>query len=465
MIEAILPGTYVTVRDEGLISVGGVASGNIGIVGTAAKGDVNVIKLLGSFEEAKIAFGERDDWQGGLQNELTLLRALELIYNNGGRTVFAVRVAKKTLAKAIFSCKAGTTELFRLEAKTPGTWGNEIQVKITTEDSKTKLELSRMTVRETYTLESGKLDQFNVTIASSKLVVLTKPLAATLTTLPGEVETTFESGKNGAEAGADEYKAGLALLENETVNIVLLAGQTVGTKVTETWAGEALDSHLRKTAEIKHERIGVIGSALTNGSDDLDSIAAHQLNSDRLIYVTPGIQVSGKTSIDTLPGAYTAAAVVGLMASLPVQTSPTNKVLAIGGLSTVFNSSQLEKLVTQRVLAIQRRDGYRIVKGITTHDGAWRQVTTRRIVDYATYGVRSACDPYIGKLNNERVRGAMKATIDGFLTRMVNDEALTGYTLVVNATRNQEISGECMVTLTLQPTFSIDFIKVTMYLS
>ncbi len=113
---------------------------------------------------------------------------------------------------------------------------------------------------------------------------------------------------------------------------------------------------------------------------------------------------------------------------------------------------------------MEKRDGFRVVKGITTHDGAWRQITTRRIVDYATYGVRSACDPYIGKLNNERVRGAMKATLDAFLTRMVNDEALVSYQLSVSATRDQERAGEAIVNLTLEPTFSIDFIKVTMYL-
>ena len=45
--------------------------------------------------------------------------------------------------------------------------------------------------------------------------------------------------------------------------------------------------------------------------------------------------------------------------------------------------------------------------GITTSTNtAWKQITTRRIVDYAKFGVRSAADPYIGLLNNERVRGA-----------------------------------------------------------
>ncbi len=114
---------------------------------------------------------------------------------------------------------------------------------------------------------------------------------------------------------------------------------------------------------------------------------------------------------------------------------------------------------------MEKRSGFRIVKGITTAtNSAWHQITTRRIVDYATYGVRSGCNPYIGKLNNTRVRGAMKATIDAFLTRMVEAESLVSYELDVTATRAQEIAGEAIVTMTIRPTFSIDFIMVTMYL-
>ena len=91
-------------------------------------------------------------------------------------------------------------------------------------------------------------------------------------------------------------------------------------------------------------------------------------------------------------------------------------------------------------------------------------IPTRRIVDYAKYGVRSAANPYLGRLNNARVRGALKATLDAFLTGMVQDEALTGYTLDVTATRAQEIAGQVNVVMTIQPTFSIDFIRVVMTL-
>jgi hypothetical protein len=121
--------------------------------------------------------------------------------------------------------------------------------------------------------------------------------------------------------------------------------------------------------------------------------------------------------------------------------------------------------VKSRVLALEQRQGFRIVKGITTSTNtAWTQITTRRIVDYAKYGVRSAANSYIGLLNNDRVRGALRATINSFLAQMVTDEKLVSYELNVTATREQERQGIVQVTMTLRPTFSIDYIQVTMFL-
>ncbi len=350
----ILPGTYITVRDEGLISVGGVSVGNVGIVGTAETGDTNKVYTLSSFTEAQDIFADA-------KASNTLLPALELLFGNGARTVYAVR-------------------------------------------------------------------------------------------------------SNGATA--DDYADGLALLENEIVNLVLLAGQDA----SQADMVLKLQAHLNTTAGIQRERIGIVGS---NGTSDVDAIIAAKAVDDggRLIYVAPGIRVTrrdpstGAETESELTGAYTAAALAGLIASLPVQTSPTNKTLTLSGLVADFNYGALEKLVQNNVLAIEKREGYRVVQGITTATNtAWHQITTRRIVDKAIYGVRAACNPYIGKLNNARVRSAMKATLDGFLTRMVEEESLIGYTLDVTATRAQEIAGRCAVTLSVQPTFSIDYVIVTMYL-
>ena len=125
----ILPGTYIEVRDEGLITAGGVTTGNIGVVGTANKGELDEVKLLGSFSEAKEIFGDRG--QDTKNEELTLIRALELIYNNGGKTVYAVRTGNKA-NKASYTLTKAQTNLLKLEAKTPGTWGNAIAIEIIT---------------------------------------------------------------------------------------------------------------------------------------------------------------------------------------------------------------------------------------------------------------------------------------------------------------------------------------------
>lgn len=456
----ILPGTYIEVRDEGLITAGAVATGNIGIIGTASNGPVNEVQLLGSLSEAKEIFGDKDEFQGSGNKELTLIRALEFIYQNGGKTIYAVRTAKKDVSKASYSLSQSTTKLLTLEAKTPGSWGNEIAIQITKSSDGNKqpkiVQLIHDKTEESYQIKN--IEELEEQINKNSSLVIAKELTKTKTNkekLPDDIPSTtkFTGGTNGEDASTDDYKESLALLENEIINIVLLAGQ-------DNTMASVLEGHLKMTAEIKRERIGIIGS----GTDTLDDIAKHTLNNERLIFTAPGILSTSNNKQYKLSGAYMAAAVAGLIASLPPKTSPTNKTLVIEGLSKEFNSSQLEKLVSSRVLVVEKRNGFRIVKGITTDDGAWKQITTRRIVDYAIYGVRSSCDPYIGKLNNERVRGAMKATLDSFLTGMVDSEALVGYTLNVSATRGQEIAGKVMVEMTLQPTFSIDFIQVTMYL-
>lgn len=469
MAETILPGTYITVRDEGLISAGSIASGVIGVVGTAAKGEVNKVYALSSISEAQEIFGDTDEWIEENQNNLTLIRALELIYNNGGKQVYAVRTAKEGGCKsAFYTLKSGETPLGIFTAITPGSWGNSIKIGISdeeTNDTKT-LEFFLDKLQEKYSFSSGNLkllvDEINKKsqLVTAALVPSDKKNADSSKSVYANTKMPehFTEGNDGSDVGSREYEKSLELLENEIINIVVLAGQTATNGV------DILAAHLKKTVEIQRERIGIIGSGLDEAIKEIAN--KYNLDNDRIIFTAPGVEVTNRNKgIDRLPGAYMAAAVAGLIASLPVQASPTNKTLNLKGITSIFNSTQLTKLVQSRVLAVEKRDGFRIVKGITTNNGAWRQITTRRIVDYAIYGVRSACNPYIGRLNNERVRGAMKATLNGFLTRMVDDESLVGYTLELSATRAQEIEGIVAVTMTLQPTFSIDFIKVTMYLS
>ena len=169
-------------------------------------------------------------------------------------------------------------------------------------------------------------------------------------------------------------------------------------------------------------------------------------------------------SVVALPPPYLAAVVAGQLSTLAPQVSLTNRALPIDDVDVRYSSPTYQNLLQNRVLLVRPKFGFQVLKGITTDTGAFKQISVRRIVDYAKAGVRSGADPYIGRLNNARVRAALRATLDGFLSQMVLDEQLVSYQLEVTATRPQEIRGIAVVTMTLEPTFSIDFIRVTMNL-
>lgn len=288
-----------------------------------------------------------------------------------------------------------------------------------------------------------------------------KPVSA----IPSTSPAAFKGGTDGAiPSGNVDYDSGLDALLSVEAHIIVGAGKDQS-------FGPDLERHCAKasTDALKRDRIAIVGTGLIPPNQEdkfFDQLIGHNLTSDRLIFVSPGIQTMDAPTGQnvTLPGAYAAAAMAGLISTFDPEVSPTNKELAVNELETHFDAAHLTLMVQNRILALEARSGFRIVKGITTDDGAFRQITTRRIVDYAKYGVRGAAEPYIGLLNNERVRGALRGTLNSFLTDMVNAEMLEAYDLDVSATRDEEIQGICRVTMSLQPVFSIDYIVVDMFL-
>lgn len=547
--EMIIPGTYIEVRSEGLIGVVGIATGNVGIVGTASRGAVGEVVVLSALADAREIFGEYDGWSGGANNELTLVRALQQVFSNGGSTVYAVRCAGAGAGAASRALGDVTGTVVTFSAQTPGTWGNDITVQVKAAQANAFVEerkqnvtaaplqplhahiaVSARNVIKVIKGATGKVTRLQLVSAAPKknesvkvdfatgdltfhaddapvagdslnasyevaqafcreIVVAYKNVKESYTVVDAKdikrdvsrssqlVTVDIAAGAdprvpdvmpdalalagaaNGENASPGDYATALALLDAEPVNIVALAGQAF------TGAQATLLAHVEAGENNGRDRIAVVGA----DADDVATVSANaaSVGDDRLILVAPGIKTTdfalgGEASLNS---AYAAAAVAGLIASLAVQVSPTNKVLSVSGLTKSYNDGELKKLLGNRVLPLERKSGYRIVKGITTDDGAFRQVSVRRIVDYAKAGTRIGSLPYIGKLNNARVRGALKATLNGFLSDMLLNEALTDFSLDVTATREQEITGVAVVTMLLKPTFSIDYIKVIMNLA
>jgi hypothetical protein len=466
--EMVVPGTYIEVRAEGLISVGGISTGNVGIVGTAGRGPVNAVRAIGSLAEATDLYGLTDKFSAPRESNhpLTLVRALEQAYAGGARNVFAVRVANGDAVAATLAFKAaGNLEAFTLTArgtpgvdKSSGTWGQDIDAFLAKDGTNWRLTLVHRTVREVY--EGANVGEVHAKLANSTLVT-----AGAVSNGTAAFDKAFEGplagGTDGANVTAANVAAGLAVLEDQPVNILLVAG--LGADIV----GNAVLGHLARTETDGRERIAVLGtksSGTASAAADVEADAA-AISDGRVVLVAPGIRATDTASgADVvLPPSYLAAVVAGRLSTLAPHISLTNKALPVTP-DVRYSSALTQKLLQAHVLLVRQKFGAQVVKGITSSAPPFAQISIRRTVDYAKAGVRLGADPYIGRLNNARVRAALRATLDGFLSQMVLDEMLVSYQLEVTATRAQERAGICAVVMTLRPTFSIDYIRVTMNL-
>lgn len=472
--EMILPGTYIDVRAEGLIGVGGIATGNVGVVGTANRGPLNELVVLASYAEALDTFGDYDRWDPSAATpSLTLTRTLEQVFSGGASTVYAVRVAApgaSAMASAAWKVGLDATDLFSFTALTAGTWANALRASLdvpATGSVTLTLSYARPngTARETFEGATALALAQAINANSRYVTVATLPTGTAAAARPGRVDAapSTTGGPDGAAAGTTDISAGLDVLANQPVNLLAIGGMACKD------IGATVLRHLEATETDGRERIAVLGAS----SDSPAAIAANDVtvaSNARVVLVAPGIladdaaRVGEQNKQVALTAPYAAALVCGRIAGLAPHVSLTNKDVAADGLTTDYTRAQQKQLLGERVCVLFRGLGTRVLKGISTDTGAFKQISVRRIVDYAKDGVRRGADPYIGKLNNSRVRAALKATLDGFLSGMVLDEMLQAYKLDVSATRAQEINGICLVTLNLQPTFSIDFVKVIMTL-
>lgn len=351
--EQIVPGTYIRVQAEGLISAGGISSGNIGIVGTASEGN-DELHILSDYDGAKNVLGEYDAVSDATLN---LMRSVEILFRNGARTIYAYSLATGA-SQGDFS------------------------------------------------------DAFNEVIKENVNILV----APELTT--DAAKSVLGSLVNTAEADGKDV---MAVIGADATGAIAIAGQVVSNK--------------------------------------------------RVIMTAPGMiayDVAAESDVE-LSATYSAAAVAGLISSLGVQTSPTNKVLGgVNKLTYKFSYGEFKVLLNGGICPLEDRRGIRVMRGLSTQaveNGPFSQITTRRITDFAKAGIRQVSNPFVGRLNNQRVRKALQGAIDGFLTSMIQDESLTGYTLEVTATRQDEIAGRAIVNVAMQPTFSIDYIRVTLSLS
>jgi hypothetical protein len=164
-----------------------------------------------------------------------------------------------------------------------------------------------------------------------------------------------------------------------------------------------------------------------------------------------------------------AGAVAGLISKLNYYESPTFKPLTgVSSLERRFTPSEQMKLLTNGVLPIDsvRGRGIIIVKGITTSK---EQISVMRIADRSVRGVKSVSDLFIGTLNNERGRLALKERITEFLIGMeregsivpTTDGSKPAFIVDVYSSQSDFAQGIVRTDIAVRPVRAMDYIYAT----
>ncbi|MFZ4647480.1 MAG: phage tail sheath C-terminal domain-containing protein [Gemmataceae bacterium] len=164
-----------------------------------------------------------------------------------------------------------------------------------------------------------------------------------------------------------------------------------------------------------------------------------------------------------------AGAVAGLVGRLDYFQSPTFKsIVGTPDLSRKLYVEEQEALLKAKLVpvATMRGRGTVVVRGLTT-DGD--QISVRRVADRAVRGMKLIGDLFIGRLNSEAGRAALREKLIEFLVQMERDGAIVPSTdgrdpaFKVNVYSSQDdfVKGIVRVDMAVRPVRAIDYIYAT----
>lgn len=270
--------------------------------------------------------------------------------------------------------------------------------------------------------------------------------------------TAPQAFADGTSPTVNDYRTAIDLLADDPRIDLVLASIEPGRSNSEVrQIHQALVAHAVTMADNGAPRIA-FGSVATGEQSDLAQIRDHAaaVRNRRFVLVSPN-------------GAE--GAVVGVIGRMNPQDSPTFKPVPLFGIAPArYRESELNRLLggTINALVVQDRAGRGVVvlKGIdTTGD----QISVTRVADQAIRETKAISENFIGRLNTEDARIALKQQIVATFTRMARDGALVPSTdgqdppfvVDVYSTQQDFAQGIVRIDIAVRPVRAIDYIYAT----
>ena len=446
----------------------------IAIAGTAQWGSIADLQSFSSFSQLLDYYKED-------KSTLTqgIVKAADLAYLNGANSVKVIRIADSSKAKSVKALAGNSgveSGVLTFSGIYYGTYGDNILVTVTTKGSGRILEITDGVLTERYDNASnanGYATNAAIGTAingvSSLVTVAVKAGSETTNLVDAASNQALASGNDGATsiASSDYTTAFDTFLANELWDVLIAPG---------TDALNALDAfHTTMNGKLNtrattDKKFGIFISGVTQ-NETVGSMQSRTTAGERLVLCAPGIKYtprySGAVEGD-YNGTFMACCLAGLIAAGDIETAPTRKVLSVSPIVTVssgkeyYNNSEIEQVLQQRIVPVSKIEGaIKVARGVTRiadTTSIYFEINIVRIVDYVKAGVQTLLDPFLGQSNLTRIRNVMGKSVDQFLQTAKDDSIIADY-------RTTEVSvgsspDTVNVSMTIQPTFSINFITV-----
>jgi hypothetical protein len=447
--ERVVPGVQIEVINE-IVPQQLYPSGVVGLIGTADKGPIGKPETMTSFQELKEKFLKQIP--GSLVNDG------KAAFQNGVFQVVAIRVAGSagSLSSAtLVGSSSGTKEIVKLTAKEPFDEPIEVRVlkgatadtvRIELQKGKDPLDYNNLNMDPTSDLYL--VDQLNNSPWISAQLIPNEPKPKDI---PVPQEQKLAAAGPTLPPTKDSYEKALEALELETsIDVVCICENS------DPAIHALVDVHCKNmSAGTEPKPLGPrIGVGTVGKNESLDDILKRTMTSDRFVLVAP-FGVAGN--------------VAGLLSKLNYFESPTFKPLTgITDIERRYTPSEQMKLLDRGILPVDvvKGRGVIVVKGITTNK---EQISVKRIGDHAMRGIKSVAELFIGNLNNERNRSALRERITEFMIGMEKEGAIVpsvdntkpAFLVDVYSSQSDFSKGIVRIDNAVRPVRAMDYIYAT----
>lgn len=443
----------------------------IALMGTAQWGEVGKVHTFTSYANLL-------DYYKADASVLTLVKGADIAYNNGAYVIKAIRVAASAKAKSTkaFNGAGPTVGVLTFNGLFEGSYGDNILVTILAKGTGRTVSITDGVNTESYTNNNGAngyatnqdiADAINGNSALVSVVVLTG--SETTNLVDAVTQTALTGGNNGSTTSFTDFTTAFDdVLSLEDWDILVIPGEDSDANHA-TMVGKVVG---RASSEKKY---GIFFSGVT-ANEDIATQKARTTQSERFVLCSPSIKYLPTYQSDeiTLNGSYLACALAGQVAQRDVEEAITRKNVSVSGLlvssstgKEYYNNGEMEELLGAGIVPVSLiTGGLKIARGVTrTSDqsSVFFELNVQRIVDFVKTQTQEKLDGFLGDPNLKRVRDVMAREVDGILQQDMLDEVIANYepTEVTEAVSPDTVN----VSMTIQPTFAINFINVTLAIS